>query len=144
MKLAKLRSIVFGAIFLFTSICLGEQAELGKWRWAQDSMEFTDDKQLHLVASFCLYNLMVHHDVSPIKAAIVTMGAGTLKECYDAYVPWEEYGIIGGDGFSRYDITYNSIGLVSAYITDKLFRHYIISIFPYKGKNIEVYIIYNI
>ena len=134
-------------LFLFLSLmgmAIADSSKLGEWRLAEDSMEFTDDKQLHLVGSFCLYNLMVHHNVSPRKSAAITMGVGVLKEYYDAYVPWEKYGVLGGDGFSRHDIAYNSIGLVSGYITDKLFRHYIISFFPYKGKNIEIYIIYNI
>ena len=94
---------------------------LGKWRWAVDDMTPTDDKQTHAVGSFGLYYFLVHKGVPKNKAVTSVMLIGITKECYDALVPWERYGRLGGDGFSRYDIFYNGLGIIFAYRLDKNF-----------------------
>ena len=96
-----------------------EDYSLGTWRWAEDTIVPTDDKQLHAVGSFGLYYLLVHKDIHPNKAVVIISSLGIAKECIDALVPWEIYGRIGGDGFSKYDLFYNSLGLFVAYVIDE-------------------------
>ena len=112
-------------LFLFLSLismAFAGNPKLGEWRLAEDSMEFTDDKQVHILSSFSVYSLLAYHKVSPVKSAVITIGIGTLKEVYDAYVPWEIYGIWGGDGFSKYDMVYNVMGTFIAYSVGKLLK----------------------
>ena len=107
---------------LLMSMSIASNSKLGEWRLAEDSAEFTEDKQVHVLSSFCVYNLLAYHKVSPIKSAVITIGIGTLKEVYDAYIPWEIYGIWGGDGFSKYDMVYNVMGTLIAYSVGKLLK----------------------
>ena len=100
----------------------GQEPELGKWRWAEDTLQPTDDKQVHGVGSFGLYYLFTSKGMIPAKAIKTTAGLGLLKEGIDALVPWEQYGSYGGDGFSKNDVVYNAIGVGSAYLIDKLWE----------------------
>ena len=110
---------------LITVISIGfpkEQYELGKWRWAEDTLQPTEDKQVHAVGSFGLYYLFTSKGMTPTQAIKTTVGLGLLKEGIDALVPWEQYGSYGGDGFSKNDVIYNAIGVGSAYLIDKLWE----------------------
>ena len=103
---------------ILTILVFLSQIYSSQWRWANDTMLPTDDKQVHAVGSFGLYYMLVHKDVKPNKAVIIVSILGLTKECLDAYFPWETYGRMGGDGFSKNDIAYNLIGLTFAYTTD--------------------------
>ena len=48
-----------------------EDYSLGIWRWAEDTIVPTDDKQLHAIGSFGLYYLLVHKDIYPNKAVVI-------------------------------------------------------------------------
>ena len=104
------------------SLSYGQEAELGKWRWANDTMQLTHDKETHAVGSFGLYYLFINKGMTQKKAASTVVWLGLFKEYMDAMVPWEEYGSWGGDGFSKNDVVYNAIGLGSAYLIDKLWE----------------------
>ena len=91
-------------------------------RWANDTIELTHDKEAHLVGSFGLYYLFRHKEFNETKSILYSIGLGLLKETSDALVPWETYGIIGGDGFSKYDLYYNISGIGLAYVIDKLWK----------------------
>ena len=92
------------------------------WRWANDSMEMTFDKEAHLAGSFGLYYMFKYKGCSDKKALLYTFGLGLLKEVIDANLPYEKYGRIGGDGFSKYDLIYNTIGISMAFSLDKLWK----------------------
>jgi hypothetical protein len=109
-------------ILTVISIVLPNEPELGKWRWSEDTLEPTDDKQVHAVGSFGLYYLFINKGMTQNKAIASVLGLGLFKEGIDALVPWETYGRWGGDGFSKNDIVYNVIGVGSAYIIDKLWE----------------------
>ena len=111
--------LIAGAVI---SLSFGQEPELGKWRWAEDTMSPTDDKQVHGVGSFGLYYLFTNKGMTPTQAIKTTVGLGLLKEGIDALVPWEQYGSYGGDGFSKNDVVYNAIGVGSAYLIDKLWE----------------------
>ena len=111
--------IIAGAVI---SLSFGQEPELGKWRWAEDTLQPTDDKQVHGVGSFGLYYLFTNKGMTPTQAIKTTVGLGLLKEGIDALVPWEQYGAYGGDGFSKNDVVYNAIGVGSAYLIDKLWE----------------------
>ena len=107
----------------FNGYNLESGPQVGKWRWAEDTMELTHDKETHAVGSFGLYYLFTNKGMTPTKAIKTTIGLGLLKEGIDALIPWEQYGSWGGDGFSKNDITYNAIGVGSAYLIDRLWEN---------------------
>jgi len=112
-----IRNIIL--ILLLSNACYTQELN---WRWADDSMELTMDKETHATTSFGLYFMFKHKGLSDGGAIIATISLGLLKETVDATVPWEEYGRMGGDGFSKYDVVYNLIGLTAAYTVDKLIK----------------------
>ena len=93
-----------------------------EWRWAEDSSEFTMDKQAHFVGSFGLYFMFRHKDFSELNSFKYSLYCGLGKEVIDALVPYEKYDMIGGDGFSKYDLGYNLLGIGIAYGIDKLWK----------------------
>ena len=105
------------------SLSFAEESELGKWRWAEDTLEPTDDKQVHSVGSFGLYYLFTSKGMTQKNAVNTVIWFGLFKEGIDALVPWEQYGFYGGDGFSRNDVIYNLIGVGSAYLIDRLWEN---------------------
>ena len=109
--------------FILSSFAYGQEPELGKWRWAEDTLQPTDDKQIHGVGSFGLYYLFTSKGMTQKKAASTVIGLGLFKEGIDALVPWEQYGSYGGDGFSKNDVVYNAIGVGSAYLIDRLWEN---------------------
>ena len=76
------------------SIGFTQKPELGKWRWSEDTLQPTDDKQVHGVGSY------------------------------------------GGDGFSKNDVIYNTIGVGTAYLIDRLWES---KINENKSTYIEIY-----
>ena len=91
-----------------------------QWRWADDSVESTMDKQAHFVGSYGLYFMFRHKDFSELDSFKYSLYCGIAKEVLDAYVPHEKYGKAGGDGFSKYDLGYNLLGIGIACGIDKL------------------------
>ena len=117
--------VIMGCIIAGTVIAFsfGQEPELGKWRWAEDTLQPTEDKQVHGVGSFGLYYLFTSKGMTPTQAIKTTIGLGLFKEGIDALVPWEQYGSYGGDGFSKNDVVYNAIGVGSAYLIDRLWEN---------------------
>ena len=111
--------LIAGAVI---SISFGQEPEFGKWRWAEDTLQPTDDKQVHAVGSFGLYYLFTSKGMTRGDAVNTVIWLGLFKEGIDAFVPWEQYGAYGGDGFSKNDVVYNAIGVGSAYLIDKLWE----------------------
>ena len=105
------------------SIGLHNEPETGKWRWAEDTLQPTEDKQVHAVGSFGLYYLFVNKGMTKGNAINTVMWLGLFKEGIDAFIPWEQYGSYGGDGFSKNDVIYNAIGVGSAYLIDRLWEN---------------------
>ena len=91
-----------------------------EWRWADDTLKFTMDKQAHFVGSYGLYFMFRHKDFSELDSFKYSLYCGIAKEVIDAYVPHEKYGKVGGDGFSKYDLGYNLLGIGIACGIDKL------------------------
>ena len=93
-----------------------------EWRWSDDTIEFTMDKQAHFIGSYGLYFMFKHKDFSELDSFKYTLYCGIAKEVFDAYVPHEKYGKWGGDGFSKYDLGYDLLGIGIAYGIDKLWK----------------------
>ena len=117
--------VIMGCIIAATVIAFsfGQEPELGKWRWAEDTLQPTEDKQVHGVGSFGLYYLFTSKGMTKGKAVNTVIWLGLFKEGIDALVPWEQYGAYGGDGFSKNDVIYNTIGVGSAYLIDRLWEN---------------------
>ena len=111
--------IIGGAVI---ALSFGQEPELGKWRWAEDTLQPTEDKQVHAVGSFGLYYLFTNKGMTRGNAINTVIWLGLFKEGIDAFVPWETHGSYGGDGFSKNDVVYNAIGVGSAYLIDRLWE----------------------
>ena len=93
-----------------------------EWRWADDNLDFTPDKETHLFTSFGFYYMFRHKGYSELDSFKYTFYCGLAKEVIDALVPHEKYGRIGGDGFSKNDLVYNLLGIGISYGIDKLWE----------------------
>ena len=103
-------------VLLICSMCYPE------WRWANDTMELTHDKEAHFVGSAGAYFFFRHKDYTIMESVRYTFYLGLAKECIDAVVPWEKYGAWGGDGFSKYDLYYDMLGIGAAVLIDKWWK----------------------
>ena len=111
-----------------------------EWRWADDTSEFTMDKEAHFVGSAGAYFFFRHKDYTEKQSILYSFYLGLAKECIDASFPYEKYGRWGGDGFSKYDLYYNTAGIGIAYVIDKVWDN----MFKNKRKPFNLYIyIYN-
>ena len=103
-------------------LSIGYTQSLGEWRWANDTSEFTMDKQAHFVGSAGAYFFFRHKNYTEIESMRNALYLGLAKEVIDALVPHEEYGKWGGDGFSKYDVGYDILGILCAWGIDKLWK----------------------
>ena len=93
-----------------------------EWRWADDTTEFTMDKQAHFVGSGGAYFFFRHKDYTEKESILYAFYLGLAKETIDAVLPWEKYGTWGGDGFSKYDLVYDVAGILCAWGLDKVWK----------------------
>ena len=93
-----------------------------EWRWANDTIELTHDKEAHFVGSAGAYFFFKHKDYTTKESIKYSFYLGLAKECIDAMLPWEEHGAWGGDGFSKYDLYYNVLGIGAAVLIDKWWK----------------------
>ena len=94
--------------------------ELGKWRWrSNDNFDSGPmKKEATFIVFWGLYYALVHYKMSELWASVGELLGMIIWEVKDALVPWELVGFIGGEGFSYWDITYASIALILALVTD--------------------------
>tara|TARA_R110000737_G_scaffold75650_1_gene105821 strand:- start:612 stop:983 length:372 start_codon:yes stop_codon:yes gene_type:complete len=81
-----------------------------KLHWVTDTPEFTMDKQVHFVGSFGLYFMFQHKGFSKFDSFKYSLYFGLTKE------------LIFDNGISKYDLTYNIIGIGFAYFIDKVWK----------------------
>jgi hypothetical protein len=93
-----------------------------EWRWADDTAEFTMDKEAHFVGSAGAYFFFRHKGYTEGESVLYSFYLGLGKECVDAVLPWEKYGRWGGDGFSKYDLAYDLAGIGVAYLIDRVWK----------------------
>jgi len=103
-------------VLLMVTICFSE------WRWANDTIELTHDKEAHFVGSAGSYFFFRHKEYTIQESIKYTFYLGLTKECIDAIAPWEKYGSWGGDGFSKYDLYYNVMGIGFAFLVDMVWK----------------------
>ena len=103
-------------VLLMVSIVYSE------WRWANDTMELTHDKEAHFVGSAGAYFFFRHKGYTEKESILYSFYLGLGKECVDAILPWEKYGRWGGDGFSKYDLAYDIAGIGVAFLIDKWWK----------------------
>jgi hypothetical protein len=92
------------------------------WRWANDSSDFTHDKEAHLVGSAGAYFFFRHKDYTELESIRNAFFLGLAKETIDALLPWEKHGSYGGDGFSKYDLYYDIAGIGVAFFIDRIWK----------------------
>ena len=103
-------------VVILCSLCYSE------WRWANDTIELTHDKEAHFVGSAGAYFFFRHKEYTIMESIKYSFYLGLTKECIDAVLPWEKYGAWGGDGFSKYDLYYNVLGIGTAVLIDKWWK----------------------
>ena len=69
-------------------VTLGFSQEFGKWRWADDTAEFTMDKEAHFVGSAGAYFFFRHKDYTAVESIALSFGLGLTKEFIDELLPW--------------------------------------------------------
>ena len=74
-------------ILMVLSICFSQ--EFGKWRWADDTAEFTMDKEAHFVGSAGAYFFFRHKNYTEFESIRYSLYLGLAKECIDALLPHE-------------------------------------------------------
>ena len=109
-------------LIILLILSIGFSQELGEWRWADDTSEFKMDKRAHLGISTGLYFMFRHKDYTEVESILYTFCLGLGKEIVDATLPHEKYGDWGGDGFSKYDLYYDILGIGIGYMVDKLWK----------------------
>ena len=116
--------VILQTIMVTTLIMLsiGYSQTFGQWRWADDTSEFTMDKEAHFVGSAGAYFFFRHKNYTEIESMKYSLYLGLAKEFIDAIVPYEKYGKWGGDGFSRYDLGYDILGILCAWGIDKIWK----------------------
>ena len=80
-------------LILLMVLSIGFSQRFGEWRWANDTPEFTHDKEAHLVGSTGIYFFLRHKQYSVKESILYTFYLGLTKECIDAILPWEKYGM---------------------------------------------------
>ena len=80
------------------------------------------DKEAHFVGSAGAYFFFRHKEYTEIESIKYSLYLGLSKEVIDALLPWEKYGQWGGDGFSKYDLMYDILGILTAWGIDKLWK----------------------
>ncbi len=95
------------------------------WRWANDEW-WTGDKLGHFLgglASPLLLWVVFHLHRS--WCVVLSLAFWWLWEVKDVFVRWEDWGWIGGDGFSWRDGAASSLGVFSAGMILALFAPYL-------------------
>ena len=78
---------------LITVISIGftQEPELGKWRWSEDTLQPTDDKQVHAVGSFGLYYLFTSKGMTRGDAINTNMFTIMVRGETDTIIKWNCY-----------------------------------------------------
>ena len=76
---------------------------------------------VHFAGSGGLYWAFSNHSASKEMSLLYTTGFIWLWEVKDGYLKWEDYGWIGGDGFSWRDGVAGTVAAVGSYAFDKWF-----------------------
>lgn len=118
--------IVASTVTILMSIVIVKGHQSGGFRMADDG-PFSFDNLfknrhswwVHFAASGGLYWAISNHTESEESALLHSLPVIWLWEVKDGFLPWEEYGWIGGDGFSWRDGIAGSIAAVGSYAIDK-------------------------
>lgn len=81
---------------------------------SQSGTVFKYDKLEHFTGSFIL-ETAIHYKFKTQYSKEIALGLGVAWELKDAFLPYEKYGWIGGEGFSFYDLGADALGVVSSY-----------------------------
>lgn len=128
--------IVSSTLMISMGIIIVEGEEGDGWRKAKDgplTLEnlFSNRHSywFHFAGSGGLYWALSNHTATAEQALFYTSSLLWLWEVKDGYLKWEDYGFIGGDGFSWRDGVTGTIASFGSYAIDKW-------IFPYIKREI--------
>jgi hypothetical protein len=128
--------IIASTATILMSIVIVKGHQSGGFRMADDGPFSLDNLfsnrhswWVHFAASGGLYWAISNHTETEESALLHTLPVIWLWEVKDGFLPWEEYGWIGGDGFSWRDGVAGSIAAVGGYAIDKW-------VFPFIRDNI--------
>jgi len=109
-----LRNILF--LVFISSLSYANFFAHDKWN-STDGLILKYDKLEHALGTSMLYISLKCYGFNTENATRICIIGSIWWEIKDAILPYEEYGLIGGDGFSVKDLCFNFIGL---YITKKI------------------------
>jgi hypothetical protein len=76
-------------------------------------MQNPDASCLHAIGSMALSNKFEDMKMKWWQADLLTLSIGAAWELKDAIMPYEHFGIIGGEGFSRNDLLCDFYGVLA-------------------------------
>lgn len=82
----------------------------GTWQWSQDGW-WGSDKMAHGVGSHWLRMEYQSWINNKWLGAGLALAGGIVWEIKDGYVNWQDFGAIGGDGFSYKDVVADAVGV---------------------------------
>lgn len=122
-----LRIRYFGAVAFVLLSLSNTNAQLAKPNWkdftfriAKDNWT-TEDKGFHAFGSAYLYSVLAKK-MPKGYAALTSIALGAAWEVKDAYVRYEVVPVLGGDGFSYKDLTFDVGGVGLGLLRDLLFK----------------------
>lgn len=122
-----LRIRYWGVVAMVLLTLSNANAQLAKPNWhdftfrmAKDKWT-TEDKGFHAFGSAYLYSVL-GKKMPKGYAALTTIALGAAWEVKDAYVRYEVVPVLGGDGFSYKDLTFDVGGVGLGLLRDLLFK----------------------
>lgn len=98
----------------------------GTFQWSQDGWWGTD-KMAHGVGSYWLGMECQSWFNNKWTGDGLALGSGILWEVKDSYVNWQDFGFIGGDGFSYKDVVADGVGIgFSLHLFDPVIKRKIV------------------
>lgn len=117
MKNILLICVLFGLLFAgsLKAIESGEPSDyslqIGDWRTSHETLKFNMAASMtHFAGSAYIANILEER-MDWWKADLATLSLGLLWEVKDGYVPWEQVGGLGGEGFSTNDFKMDLLGV---------------------------------
>ena len=107
--------LAFLAIAVLSSqnnFVLAQGPQIGVFRISNDKpQECADCTFGHATASYIIADLF-DGKIAWWKADLITLGIGVMWEVKDSFLPHEKVGLLGGEGFSKWDIVFDATGIV--------------------------------
>lgn len=105
-------------LLFIVSICNAGFRVSDQGIWVQPESSF-----LHFTGSYAVACTLDKCSLKWYEVDLISIGLGVLWEVKDGFVPYEKYGIWGGEGLSLYDIQCDIMGVTTNRLISALIKH---------------------